>query len=88
MKELLEYLVKALVDDPNGVKISETEGETVTILEIRVSPDDVGKVIGREGRIANALRTVVKAAGAKHKKKVSVEIMTEGSPNRKDNKEG
>ena len=76
MKELVEYIIKALVDKPEEVSISETEGETVTILEIRVAQDDAGKVIGREGRIANAIRTIVKAAGAKHKKRVAVEIMT------------
>lgn len=78
MKELVEYLVKALVDKPEEVRINETEGEMVSILEIHVAPDEVGKVIGREGRIANAIRTLVKAAGAKSQKKVSVEIMSEG----------
>lgn len=77
MKELVEYLVKALVDKPEEAKISQTEGESVTILEIRVAPDDAGKVIGKEGRIANAIRTIVKAAGAKSKKRVTVEIMTQ-----------
>lgn len=77
MKELVEYLVKALVDKPEEVKISQTEGESVTILEIRVASDDAGKVIGKDGRIANAIRTIVKAAGAKNKKRVSVEIMTQ-----------
>ena len=77
MKELAEYLVKALVDKPEEVNISQTEGELVTILEIRVASDDAGKVIGKEGRIANAIRTIVKAAGAKNKKRITVEIMTE-----------
>lgn len=77
MKELVEYLVKALVDKPEEVNISQTEGESVTVIEIRVAPDDAGKVIGKDGRIANAIRTVVKAAGAKNKKRVTVEIMTE-----------
>ena len=77
MKELVEYLVKALVDKPDEVKIGQTEGESVTILEIRVASEDAGKVIGKEGRIVNAIRTIVKAAGAKNKKRVSVEIMTE-----------
>lgn len=76
MKELVEYLVKALVDKPEEVAISQTEGESVTILEIRVASDDAGKVIGKDGRIANAIRTIVKAAGAKNKKRVTVEIMT------------
>lgn len=76
MKELIEYIVKALVDNPGGVNIKETEGESVSILEIRVANEDVGKVIGREGRIANAIRTIAKAAAAKNKKKITVEILT------------
>ncbi len=76
MKELVEMIVKALVDDPPGVSVVETEGESINVLEITVSPDDVGKVIGKEGRIANAIRTVTKAAAAKHDKRVTVEIMT------------
>jgi len=78
MKDLIEYIVKALVDDPEAVQISETQGESVTIVEVRVAENDAGKVIGREGRIANALRTLAKAAGAKDKKRVTVEIMTKG----------
>ncbi|MFC1771131.1 KH domain-containing protein [Candidatus Margulisiibacteriota bacterium] len=76
MKELVETLVKALVDSPDAVVINETAGTNVIILEISVAPDDVGKVIGKEGRIANAIRTVIKAAAAKSDKKVTVEIMT------------
>lgn len=77
MKELVEYIVRELVDKPEEVNISETQGETVTILEIRVSAEDVGKVIGKEGRIANAIRTILKAAGAKQQKRVTIEIMTQ-----------
>lgn len=77
MKELVEYIVKALVDKPEAVDIKETQGESVTIIEIRTAPEDSGKVIGREGRIANAIRTIVKAASAKQQKKVTVEILTE-----------
>jgi predicted RNA-binding protein YlqC (UPF0109 family) len=76
MKNLVENIVKALVDNPEGVIINETAGESIIILEISVSPEDVGKVIGKDGRIANAIRTVVKAAAAKNDKKVTVEIMT------------
>jgi predicted RNA-binding protein YlqC (UPF0109 family) len=65
------------IDKPEEVNISQTEGESVTILEIRVAPDDAGKVIGKDGRIANAIRTIVKAAGAKNKKRLTVEIMTQ-----------
>lgn len=77
MKELVEYIVKSLVDKPEAVDVKETQGESVTILEIRTAPEDSGKVIGREGRIANAIRTIVKAASAKQQRKVSVEILTE-----------
>lgn len=76
MKDLVEYIVKALVDKPDEVKITETEGESITIIEVRVADEDAGKVIGKEGRIANALRTLAKAAGAKDRKRVTVEILT------------
>ena len=76
MKNLVEMIVKSLVDNPDDVNINETAGESIIILEISVSADDVGKVIGKEGRIANAIRTIVKAAAAKSDKKVTVEILT------------
>jgi len=76
VKDLIEYIVKSLVDKPDEVDIQETQGETVTIVEVKVADEDVGKVIGKEGRIANSLRTIAKAAGAKDKKRVSVEIIT------------
>ena len=76
MKELIEYIVKSLVDKPEEVKITENDNESATVIEVCVADDEAGKVIGREGRIANALRTVAKAAGSKDKKRVSVEILT------------
>jgi len=76
MKELVDYIVKALVDKPDEVDIAETQGESLSIMEIKVAKEDMGKVIGREGRIANAIRTVAKAAAAKQKKKVTVEIVS------------
>ena len=76
MKELVEMLVKALVDDPDSVSISEVEGERTVIYEVRVHPDNVGQVIGKQGRIANALRVVVKAAAVREGKKVSLEIIS------------
>ncbi len=76
MKELVEMLAKALVDNPDNVIVKETEGEHVMIIEIIVKAEDVGKVIGKEGRIANAIRTLVKASAAKLGKKVTVEIIT------------
>jgi predicted RNA-binding protein YlqC (UPF0109 family) len=75
LKQLIEYLVKALVDEPDQVDISEVPGDEATTYEVRVAPDDLGKVIGKQGRIANALRTVAKAAAMKEKKKVYVEIV-------------
>ena len=76
MKELVEMMVRSLVDEPSEVVIKETVGDSVIIVEISVGDTDVGKVIGKEGRIANAIRTVVKAAAAKREKKVTVEILT------------
>lgn len=77
MKELVEYIVKALVEKPEMVDVKETQGDSVTILEIRTAPEDSGKVIGKEGRIINSIRTIVKSASAKQQKKVSVEVITE-----------
>ncbi len=77
MKELVEYIARSLVDNPDAVSVSETQGESITIIEIRTAPEDSGKVIGREGRIANAIRAIVKAAAAKQNRRVTVEIMTE-----------
>jgi predicted RNA-binding protein YlqC (UPF0109 family) len=76
MKELVDYIVKSLVDNPEFVQVNETSGSSVIILEISVGSSDIGKVIGKEGRIANAIRTIVKAAAAKSDKKVTVEILT------------
>ncbi|MEK6557670.1 MAG: KH domain-containing protein [Candidatus Margulisiibacteriota bacterium] len=76
MKELVELLTKALVDNPEEVEIKETSSDSTVVLEIKVGADDIGKVIGKEGRIANALRTVVKAAAAKQGKKIALEIIT------------
>ena len=75
-KELVTFIVKSLVDVPDEVDVHETVGESVVILEIFVAKEDIGKVIGREGRIANAIRTIVKASAAKTSKKVTVEILS------------
>jgi len=75
MKELVSVIVKALVDNPDKVEIKEIEGEHTVIIELRVAPEDMGKVIGKQGRIAKAIRTVIKAAGLKNKKKVILEII-------------
>ena len=75
MKELVEVIAKALVKDPEQVSVVETDDSGAIVLELRVAPDDMGKVIGRQGRIAKAMRTVVKAAAVREKKRVSVEII-------------
>ena len=75
MKSMIEYLVKALVDEPEQVSITEQPGEESTTYEVHVAPSDLGKVIGKQGRIANALRTVAKAVAMKDKKKIYVEIV-------------
>ena len=75
MKELVEFIAKALVDNPEQVSVNEVEGERSVIVELRVATEDMGKVIGKQGRIAKAIRTVVKAAATKEDKKVVVEIL-------------
>ena len=75
MKELVEVIAKALVDDPESVVVNEREEKKTTVLEVRVAESDMGKEIGKQGRIAKAIRSVVKAAAAKEDKKVIVDIM-------------
>ncbi|MDH4179150.1 MAG: KH domain-containing protein [Armatimonadota bacterium] len=74
MHELVTMIVRALVDDPEQVVVNKIEGERSIIFEVRVGPEDLGKVIGKGGRIANALRTLVRAAGAKERKSIWVDI--------------
>ena len=75
MKELVEVIAKALVDDPSQVVVTESEDEDGINVELRVAPTDMGKVIGKQGRIAKAIRNVVKAASSKDNKRVNVEII-------------
>ena len=75
LKDMIEYLVRALVDDPEQVNIAEIEGPESTTYEIRVASADLGKVIGKQGKIANALRTVAKAAAMRDKRRVYLEII-------------
>lgn len=75
MKELVEVITKALVDNPDSVVVTEREEKKTTVLEVRVADSDMGKVIGKQGRIAKAIRAVVKAAAAKEDKKVVVDIL-------------
>jgi hypothetical protein len=74
VQELVTMIVKALVDEPERVVVNKIEGERSIIFEVRVAPDDLGKVIGKGGRIANALRTLVRAAGTKEHKSIWVDI--------------
>lgn len=75
MKSLIEILVKALVDEPDSVSVNEVSDGSVITYEVTVAPDDVGKIIGKQGKVANALRTVAKAAALKDHKNVYVKIM-------------
>jgi uncharacterized protein len=75
VQELVEYLAKGLVDKPDEVRVERVEKDGVLVLELRVAPEDVGKVIGRQGRIARALRTIVRAAGARSNERALLEIV-------------
>jgi len=75
MKELIEYIAKALVDNPNEVVVNEIEGEVTSVIELRVAKSDLGKVIGKEGRTARAMRTLLTAASTKVKKRAVLEII-------------
>jgi len=75
MKELLELIAKSLVDEPEAVAVTKIEGEQTTVLELRVAPDDLGKVIGKQGRTARAIRTILGASGMKMKKRFVLEIL-------------
>lgn len=75
MKELVEQIAKALVDHPDQVQVNAVEGEQVTVLELRVAPPDLGKIIGRQGRTARSIRTILGAAGMKMRKRFTLEIL-------------
>jgi hypothetical protein len=75
MRELVEAIAKALVDQPDDVSVRAVEGEQVTVLELRVHPTDLGKVIGKQGRTAKAIRTLLGAAGMKLRKRYTLEIL-------------
>lgn len=76
MTELLTQIIKHMVDAPDEVRVTEVESDRALIIEVRVAPDDVGKVIGREGRIINALRQIIKAAAGKRARRVTLELMS------------
>jgi len=75
VKELIELIARSLVDNPDQVQVIETENESSVLFELRVAPEDMGKVIGKQGKIAKSIRTLTKAAAAKAGKRVVVEIM-------------
>jgi uncharacterized protein len=75
VKDVVEYVARALVDDPEAVEVTAVEGERSVILQLKVAPDDMGKVIGKKGRIARAIRSVVRAAGSRQGVTALVEIV-------------
>jgi predicted RNA-binding protein YlqC (UPF0109 family) len=75
VKELLELIAKSLVDQPEDVAVAEIEGEQTTVLELKVAQEDLGKVIGKQGRTARSIRTILAAAGMKLRKRVVLEIL-------------
>jgi uncharacterized protein len=75
MKELIEYVARALVDEPDAVQVNEVEAEGARVLELKVGPDDLGKVIGKRGRTARAMRTLLDAAASKTDQRISLEIL-------------
>ena len=75
MKELVEYIAKALVDHPDQVRVNQVPGDQTVVIELEVAPDDMGKVIGKEGRIANAIRSLLKIAAAREGKRAILEIV-------------
>jgi hypothetical protein len=75
MKELIEFIVKALVDDPSSVDVKEIQGDKITLYELRVGKEDIGKVIGKRGRTASAIRTIINAVSTKQGKRAELEII-------------
>ena len=77
MKELVQYLAKSLVNNPDAVEVKETEGETASVLELRVAKEDLGRIIGKQGRTAKSIRTIFNAAASRTNRKVVLEIVEE-----------
>ena len=88
MREMVEYILKQIVDNPEEVKVEEIKAEKVILLEVSVAKEDMGKVIGKGGRIATALRTLLGAAAAKLKKRAMLEILEERTSTMEQQKEG
>ncbi len=77
MKELVEYLAKALVSNPDAVEVNEVQGDTASVLELKVAKEDLGRVIGKQGRTAKSIRTIVNAVASRADRKVVLEILEE-----------
>ncbi len=77
MKELVQFLAKSLVDNPNAVEVKETEGETASVLELKVAKEDLGRIIGKQGRTAKSIRTILNAAASRVNRRVVLEIIEE-----------
>lgn len=77
MKELVEFVAKKLVSNPDAVEVKETQGETASVLELKVAREDLGRVIGKQGRTAKSIRTIVNAAASRANRKVILEILEE-----------
>jgi predicted RNA-binding protein YlqC (UPF0109 family) len=75
MKELVEYIAKSLVDNPDAVKVTEIEGERTSVIELSVAKEDLGKIIGKQGRTARSIRTILSAASTKNNKRAVLEII-------------
>ncbi|MDY0039705.1 MAG: KH domain-containing protein [Desulforhabdus sp.] len=76
MKELIEYLVKSIVDSPQDVRLAEQENEGTVLMELKVADEDLGKIIGKNGNTINAIRTVVQAAASSHKKRAKLDVLS------------
>jgi predicted RNA-binding protein YlqC (UPF0109 family) len=77
MKELVQYLAKSLVNNPDAVEVKETEGDTASVVELKVAKEDLGRIIGKQGRTAKSIRTIVNAAASRTNRKVVLEIVEE-----------
>jgi len=77
MKELVQYLAKSLVNNPDAVEVTETEGESASVLELKVAKEDLGRIIGKQGRTAKSIRTILNAAASRTSRKVVLEIVEE-----------
>ena len=77
MKELVQYLAKSLVNNPDAVEVKENEGETASVLELRVAKEDLGRIIGKQGRTAKSIRTILNAAASRTNRRVVLEIVEE-----------